>query len=192
MATKNKTKTMVMTAILTALVIILQYLSLVVKISSVPITLVLVPVVIGAAYCGAGTGAWLGFIFGFSVLISGASEPFFTINPLGTILTVLIKGTACGFFAGLTYKALEKFNRHLAVILSAIVCPMVNTGIFFLGCLTFFMPTVTQWAEAAGLGENVALYMFVGLAGINFLVELGINIILNPIILRLLNYRKNA
>ena len=192
MATKNKTKTMVMTAILTALVIILQYLSLVVKISSVPITLVLVPVVIGAAYCGAGTGAWLGFIFGFSVLISGGSEPFFTINPLGTILTVLIKGTACGFFAGLTYKALEKFNRHLAVILSAIVCPMVNTGIFFLGCLAFFMPTVTQWAEAAGLGENVALYMFVGLAGINFLVELGINIILNPIILRLLNYIKNA
>ena len=99
MTTQNKTKTMVMAAILTALVFILQYLSLVVKISNVPITLVLVPVVIGAAYCGIGTGAWLGLVFGFSVLITGASEPFFSINPLGTILTVLIKGTACGFFA---------------------------------------------------------------------------------------------
>lgn len=192
MTKQSKTQTMVMTAILTALVIILQYLSLVVKISSVPITLVLVPVVIGAAYCGVGTGAWLGFIFGFAVLISGASEPFFTINPPGTIITVLVKGTACGFFAGLVFKALEKVNKHLAVIASAIVCPVVNTGVFFLGCLAFFMPTVTEWASAAGLGNNIALYMFVVLAGINFLVELGINIILNPIILRLLNYRKKA
>ena len=170
MTTQNKTKTLVMAAILTALVFILQYLSLVVKISNVPITLVLVPVVIGAAYCGIGTGAWLGLVFGFSVLITGASEPFFSINPLGTILTVLIKGTACGFFAGVAYKALEKFGRHIAVIVSAIICPIVNTGVFFLGCLAFFMPTVTEWAIAAGLGENVALYMFVVLAGVNFLV----------------------
>lgn len=187
---KMTTQTMVMGAILTALVIVLQYISLVVKVGPVPLTLVLVPVIIGAASGGCGMGAWLGFVFGFAVLISGAGEPFLTINPLGTILTVLVKGTACGFFAGLAYKALEKVNRYLAVAIASIVCPVVNTGIFFVGCLCFFMSTITQWAEAAGMGGNIALYMFVGLAGINFLVELGTNIILNPIISRLLNYRK--
>ena len=47
MKTQNKkmsTETMVIGAVLTALVVILQYVSMVVKISSVPITLVLVPV----------------------------------------------------------------------------------------------------------------------------------------------------
>lgn len=187
---KMTTQTMVLGAILTALVVILQYISLVVKVGPVPLTLVLVPVIIGAASGGCGMGAWLGFVFGFAVLISGASEPFFTINPPGTIATVLVKGTACGYFAGLTYKAIAKYNRYIAVAVASIVCPVVNTGIFFIGCLFFFMPTVTEWAIAAGMGDNVALYMFVGLAGINFLVELGTNIILNPIISRLLNYRK--
>lgn len=187
---KMTTQTMVMGAILTALVIVLQYISLVVKVGPVPLTLVLVPVIIGAASGGCGMGAWQGFVFGFAVLISGAGEPFFTINPLGTIVTVLVKGTACGYLAGLAYKALEKHNRYIAVAVASVVCPVVNTGVFFIGCLIFFMPMVTEWAAAGGFGDNVALYMFVGLAGINFLVELGTNIILNPIITRLLNYRK--
>lgn len=184
---KMSTKTLVMGAILTALVLILQYVSMVVKISSIPITLVLIPIVIGAAYCGQGMGAWLGFMFGLSVLIiPGASEPFFTINPLGTIITVLAKGIACGFLAGVVYKALEKKNRYFAVLAAAIVCPLVNTGIFFIGCLLFFMSTIREWAG----GENIALYMFVGLAGINFLVELCINLVLNPTISRLLDALK--
>ncbi len=178
-----KTQKMVMGAILTALVFILQYVSMIVKISAVPITLVLIPVVIGAAYCGRSIGAWLGFTFGIAVLVTGASEPFFTINPAGTIITVLAKGTLCGWFAGIVYKALEKTNRYLAVFAASVVCPIVNTGVFFLGCLAFFMPTIREWAGS----QNVAAYMFVGLAGINFIVEFAINLILNPTITRLLD-----
>ncbi len=177
------TNVLVMGAILTALVFILQYVSMIVKISAVPITLVLIPVVIGAAYCGRGMGAWLGFVFGMAVLLTGASEPFFSINPIGTVITVLAKGTLCGFLAGLTYQALQKKNRYLAVLVAAVVCPIVNTGVFFLGCLVFFMPTIQLWAG----DQNVALYMFVGLAGINFVVEFGINLILNPTITRLID-----
>lgn len=196
---RMSTETMVMGAVLSAIVIVLQFLSVLVSRALIAsgaaitsITLVLVPVIIGAATCGRGMGAWLGFVFGFSVLISGASEPFFSFNPLGTIVTVLVKGTACGYFAGLAYKAIEKHNRYIAVAVASVVCPLVNTGIFFIGCLVFFMPTITEWAIAAELGDNIILYMLVGLAGINFLVELITNIILNPIITRLLNYRKKA
>ncbi len=180
------TETLVMGAILTALVFILQYVSMTVKISAVPITLVLIPVVIGAAYCGRGMGAWLGLVFGIAVLVTGASEPFFTINPIGTIITVIAKGTLCGLLAGIAYKSLENKNRYLAVLVAAIVCPIANTGIFFIGCILFFMPTIREWAGS----QNVALYMFVGLAGINFLVEFGINLILNPTISRLLDALK--
>ncbi|MFA7637559.1 MAG: ECF transporter S component [Monoglobales bacterium] len=187
---KMATSTMVIGAILTALVIVLQYFSMTVKVGPAQLTLVLVPIIIGAATCGWGMATWLGFMFGIAVLITGAGEPFFTINPLGTIVTVLVKGTACGLLAGLTYKALKRVNQYFAVLAASVVCPVVNTGIFLLLCPLFWMDTIKGWAEGAGFGDNVVLFMFVGLAGMNFLVELLVNIVLNPVITRLLNYKK--
>ena len=187
---KLSTKNLVLAAILTALVIILQFMGAFVKFGPFSISLVLIPIVIGAASCGKSIGAWLGLVFGIVVLASGDAAVFLAINPLGTVLTVLAKGTACGFLAGLTYKSFEKTNKTLAVAVSAIVCPLTNTGIFLLGCLAFFMETVAEWASAFGFGNNVIGYMIFGLIGANFLVELLTNIILSPIIVRLLNIRK--
>jgi hypothetical protein len=62
---------------------------------------------------------------------------------------------------------------------------VVNTGIFLLGCKLFFYDTVAAWGAAAGFA-NAANYMFLGLAGTNFLVELGANILLVPVIVRLI------
>ena len=187
---KMSTNTLVLSAVLTALVVILQFMGSFVKLGPFSVSLVLIPLVIGAATCGALTGAWLGLVFGAIVLISGDAGAFLGVNVLGTIVTVLLKGIACGFFAGLVYKLLERINRYVAVIGAAIVCPLVNTGVFLLGCLVFFMDTVTGWATAAGLGGNVAQYMIFGLVGGNFLFELGLNIIISPVIVRLLNIRK--
>ena len=76
------------------------------------------------------------------------------------------------------YKLLENKNKWLAVISAAIVCPIVNTGVFLLGCLVFFLDTVTVWAG----GSNVGTYMIVGLVGVNFLFEMAVNIIFAPAI----------
>lgn len=188
---KMSTKTLVLGAVLTALVFLLQMIAVGMRVSGLfTISLVLVPVVIGAAVCGKGIGAWLGFVFGVAVLVSGDAGAFLTVNPLGTIITVLAKGIACGYFAGLAYSLLEKYNRYAAVVVSAVVSPVVNTGIFLLGCLAFFMPTITEWASSFGFGNNVGGYMILSLVGINFLLELGINIVLSPVIMRLLNVRK--
>ena len=76
-----------------------------------------------------------------------------------------------------------------AVMAAAVACPVVNTGIFLIGCVLFFYETVAGWG--AGLGfENVAAYMFLGLAGGNFLFEMGVNLVLSPIVVRLLNIVK--
>lgn len=183
---KYDTKKMVLTAILTALVVILQYLALFLRGTVFSFSFVLIPIVIGAATCGAGAATWLGFVFGMVVLISGDANPFLTVNAVGTVLTVLVKGSLCGMLAAVCYRGLEKYNRYLAVVVSAIVCPLVNTGIFLVGCLLFFMDTLRVWAA----GENVFVYMFVGLVGINFVFELVSNILLSPLVVRLLNIRK--
>lgn len=188
---KMSTQTLVLSAILTALVVLLQYLGGFIKLGPFSISLVLIPIVIGAATCGAGVGAWLGLVFAGMVFATGDASLFLAVNVPGTIITVLVKGVACGFLAGLAYQGVYKLSkkRYLAVAVAAVVCPVVNTGVFLLGCLAFFMDTVAGWAAAAGLGGNVGRYMLVGLVGANFLFELATNIVLSPVATRLLNIR---
>ena len=176
------TRKMVLGAILTALVVVLQLMGAFVRFGPFSISLVLIPIVIGAATCGVGIGAWLGFVFGVAVLLSGDAAAFMAVNVAGTIATVLVKGTACGYAAGIVYKLLTKYNRYFAVVAAAVVCPVVNTGVFLIGCLLFFMETITQWAG----GTNVGTYMIVVLVGLNFLVELATNVVLGPVVSRLL------
>lgn len=186
---KEQTRILALGAVFTALVIILQLMGSFIRFGPFAISLVLVPIVIGAATCGYKIGAWLGFVFGVVVLASGDAAPFLAIDVFGTVLTVLLKGTACGFAAGLAYEVLKKYNRYLAVIAAAIVCPVVNTGVFLLGCLVFFMEAISEWGLSAGF-NNVAAYMFLGLAGGNFLFELASNVVLSPVIIRVLNIFK--
>ena len=184
MEKRISTRTLTGLALFTAIVFVLQFFGAAIRFGAFSISLVLIPIVVGAALYGPWAGAWLGFVFGLVVLLSGDAAPFLAVNPLGTVLTVLVKGTASGFCAGLIYRALEKVNGWLAAIAAAVTAPVVNTGIFLLGCLLFFLPTITEWGKAAGF-ENVGLYMVTAFVGLNFLFELAVNLILSPVIVRL-------
>ena len=184
----ESTKKLVLGAVLTALVIVLQLLGAFIRFGPFSISLVLVPIVIGAALCDYKIGGWLGLTFGAAVIMSGDASAFFAVDVAGTIITVLAKGILCGTLAGLTYKLFAKRNQYLAVIAAAVVCPIVNTGVFLIGCKLFFMSAVTEWGFAGGF-ESVTSYMFLGLAGGNFIFELITNIVLAPVILRIINFK---
>lgn len=182
---KMSVTTLATGAVLTALVVILQCMGTFIKFGPFSISLVLIPIVIGTATCGKEIGAWLGFVFGMVVLLNGDAAPFLAVNAPGTVITVLLKGTACGFVAGFVYEIANKklnFNTLVSTFIAAIVCPIVNTGIFILGCLVFFMDTITVWAN----GSNAIQYIFIGLVGGNFLFELAANIIFAPVIVRIM------
>ena len=186
---RQQTQTLVLGAIFTALVIVLQLMGSFIRFGMFSVSLVLIPIVLGAATCGVKIGAWLGFVFGLAVFISGDAAAFLAIDVFGTIVTVMLKGIGCGLTAGLVYKLIEKYNLYLAVIAAAIICPIVNTGIFLLGCCVFFLDAISEWGVSNGF-TNVAAYMFLGLAGGNFLFELATNILLSPVIVRVLNIKK--
>ena len=180
---------MVGVGLFTAIVVVLQFLGGGIKFGMFSISLVLVPIVVGSAVYGWKSGALLGFAFGAAVLLSGDAAAFLVIDPLGTVLVVLVKGIACGLVAGLVYKLLEQVHKTLAVFLAAVICPVVNTGIFLVGCKVFFYETIAAWGAAAGF-ENTASYMFLGLAGVNFIIEMAVNILLAPMIVRLIRLGK--
>ena len=190
--TRNKkmsTSDLTLLALLTALVALLAYLGGFIKIGGLAsISLTLIPVVLGAALCGPLAGAWLGGVSGIVFFMTADSAFWMGLSIPGTIITVMVKGILAGLCAGLVYKLLEKKNRYLAVTVAAIVCPVVNTGIFLLGCFAFFMDTVN--AGAVGADMSVGGYLIVFFVGLNFVFELLSNIILSPSIVRLLNLRK--
>ena len=184
------TQKLVMLALFTAMVIALQVLGGFIRFGQFSVSLVLMPIAIGAALLGILAGAWLGLVFGFVVLISGDSSAFLAINPAATVLIVLLKGALAGFVAGLMYKLFENRNKTVAAVIAAVVCPIINTGVLILGCYIFFLPTLTQWGLAAGASGATA-FIFLVLIGANFFFELGVNIILSPAIVRLIQYRRS-
>ncbi len=184
-SSKLDTKKLTYLAILTAIVVVLQFAGSFIRLGLFSVSLVLVPIVLGVALCGIGAGAWLGTAFATTVFISGDAALFLQINPAGTIVTVLLKGILCGAVAGLVYKYVSKLNKYVGVVLSAIVCPIVNTGIFLIGCRLFFFESIKEWASAEGTGAFT--YMILFLVGANFLFELLFNIVLCPAILKLVN-----
>lgn len=185
----KNTKKLVGIALFTAIVVVLQLIGSAIKFGQFSISLVLIPIVVGTALYGIGAGAWLGLVFGVTVLISGDAAAFLTVDVFGTIVTVLLKGTLAGLAAGAVYKLIEKKNKYAATIAAAFICPVINTGVFLLGCLIFFMPTINEWA--AGLGfESAGAYMITGLVGLNFVFELVVNLVLGPVIVRLVDLGK--
>lgn len=190
---RNKTVKLATAGILTAIVIVFQFLGASIKFGTFSVSLVLIPIVIGAALSGKNVSTWLGFIFSVVVLLSGDAAVFLAIDPLGTVITVILKGTLAGFVGGLVFELLQKFNTYLAVVVSAILVPITNTGIFLIGCKLFFFETINEWATGSGF-DNAFTYMIVGLVGVNFLFELIINIVLSPSVVgavRVLSKRKH-
>ena len=99
-----------------------------------------------------------------------------------TVIVCLLKGTAAGYVAGLVYRAISKKNALAGVIVAAAAAPVVNTGLFVLAMLLFYQPQLQAWAGDTA----VATYIVTGLVGVNFLLELGVNLVLSPTITRLI------
>lgn len=171
------------TAILTAVVLSLQLVLGSVKFGPFNITFTLVPIILGAVLYGPLSAAFLGAVFGLTVcfsVISGNDAGGFVLfsqRPIITLLLCLVKSTAAGYLAGLFAK------RKSAVYLSAAVAPLVNTGIFILGLVVFFRDTLVLWANGE---EAVVQFILFSILGVNFLAELLLNLLLVPVILRIL------
>lgn len=184
-------KNVTMLGVLAAFVIVLQIFgSYFVIAGTVRLSFVLVPIVIGAILTGAVGGMILGFIFGVLTLIMGivGADPFtfvlFSQHPVLTILTCVIKGTAAGLVSGLVYKFLLTKNKTAAVFTASAIAPIINTGLFILGAL---LMSDTLSAKFVPDGSTVICFLIINCAGINFLIELGINLLLAPSVCRIIN-----
>ena len=189
----DKLQRMTGLSIFTAVIVVLTVLCTFVRFGPFSITLALAPIVIGAALYGPGAGAYLGGVFGLVVMLTGVFGwdggtvmYLMSLNAVGCILICIGKGAAAGWVSGLLYRLIARKNMHLGVVAAAVLCPVVNTGIFIIGMMLFYMSTLESWAG----GQAVIYYVIFGLTGINFLVELAVNLILSSGITSIIRYAK--
>ena len=202
---KNAILYMVEMALLTALVVVLQVFGTAVKIGPLPMSLVLVPIVMGACLLGVKAGAILGFAFGLVTAVMGIvgadgfSLILFEARPFWFVVLCLLKATAAGLGAGLLYRALERplgqKSKTLQTVLSCAIAPILNTGIFVLGMILFYFDTLnalpTLFPEAFGGFDSGTKLLFLGLAGLNFVGELTVSLVLSPVVVRVVDVVKN-
>ncbi len=175
-----KIRKMTTVALLMALVVVMQFISgMIPPIGGFSFSLVLIPIVIGAAVLGPSTGALLGATFGVVVAINcitgadAGGHMVFQASPWLCILVVVGKGVLAGLASGWTYKALAAKNAYVAMLCAAIICPVVNTGVF-LSCMgLFFIDVLAAWAG----GSSVIGYVLSGIVLANFVPELIINVV---------------
>ncbi len=174
-------------AVLLALVIVLQAFGGTVSIGAVQLNFTLLPIVLGAILYGAGVGAFLGLACGVVVLVQViiGAVPFYALiwanDPVATTFTCLLKTTVAGAVAGWLYAVIGKKNALVAVFVSAGIVPVINTALFIVGCL--FM---TNSVYGLAGGQNVLVFILVGLVTFNFFIEFAINLLLAPAVHRVI------
>lgn len=194
MKASAKTQRLTGLALMTGIIIVLQIVASFIKFGPFTITLALAPIIIGAALYGAGAGAYLGSVFGVVVFIACVAgwdmggNILFTARPLVTLILCVVKGALAGLAAGAVYRALAQRSPMAGSILAGIVCPVVNTGIFCLGLAGFYYDTLVAWAG----GTALVYYVITVLVGLNFLLEMAINLVLSSVIVRVVKARTAA
>lgn len=161
-------------AILSALTIILTVVSNYIVIGGISINLSLIPIVLAAIIFGPYAGFFVGLINGGFIMLSAGA--FFAVSIHGTILVCLLKTSVAGLVAGFVYEWLNDVNEFVSTLITALVVPFINTTLFILGSLIFFNGV---------FGELISI-----LVSVNFLIEVAINIVLSPAILRVIKVVK--
>ena len=187
MNNKQKTANIAIIGLFSAVTVVLQLLSYGIKIGTFNLSLVLIPIVLGAYLYGPKVGAILGGVFGAVVTVccftglDAGGYILVSASPFLTSAVCLLKGIAAGLASGLVAKALKAKNEYLAVVLAALTAPIVNTGLFVGAMFIFFKDILASWAG----GANIVTYAITGLVGVNFIIEFTVNAVMAPSLLRI-------
>lgn len=185
---KQKTLRLVQLGLLSGIILLLQQIVIPLP-GGLSLSLVLIPIVVGAVLYGPASGALLGGVFGAAVsvmAVQGRLGPLTTMMighhlPL-TIAICMLKGVAAGFVAGLIPRIFPK-RPFAGILLAAAAAPVANTGIFLLGMLTVFRGVMMEFAADIGMGgANAVYFAIVVLVGMNFVIEFAANLVLSPAI----------
>ena len=187
---KASTRELVTTAMLVALIVALQsFSSVAARFGLFSFALGLFPATIGSVLNGKKKSLLFGAALGITILTTDATAfALYGVNVLATIFVVLLKSVASTFVTATVFELLGKCNRYVAVVVAAILGPIFNTAIFTVGVCIFFQDYFSAFVDS-GVPFIVGFILLI--LG-NFIIEMVINIVLSPAVLRVVDMRKKG
>lgn len=190
----ERTLYLVQLAILTAILLFLEVTGLgYIRIPAISMTIMQVPVVIGAIVLGPGAGAVLGGVFGLTSFAQAfGKDPFgailLSLDPLGLFVTTVLTRILMGWLCGLIYRTLNRtrLSGGLSLLIASLSGALLNTLFFMSMFILFFFQAPDVQNIAANLGTNDPLLFAVLLVGVQGLIEAGICTLLGSAIAKAL------
>lgn len=177
-------------AVLVALLVVLQLFASAIPMFGVTLNFSLIPIVLGGIFFGMWGGGLMGLISGlltFLVTAVMGREPstafLFQASPVLLTLTCILKTTVAGFMAGLLYRLIAKKSPIAASYVSALVVPVLNTGLYLLG-IVFMKDAASEFLGTEATAEAVFIAVFL-MIWLNFVLEVVINVLFAPAICRI-------
>lgn len=185
----KKSKFVVDCAILCALTVVLQLLStFMTNALQLSLTLALIPVAIACIHYGAKCGVIVSAAMGITLYIECVvgtqvgGNVMFMLDPVRTFIGSALRVMAAAGCVLLVAYLTKKYEgkKWRTFMLSALL-PFFNTSIFIVAFVTLFNSLLHEWANAAG--ATAVTYIFLGLVGVNFIVEVITCTVLCPAII---------
>ena len=177
--TRLTVQDMVRLSVLVAIMLLLELTGLgMIRTAGLEITLLLVPVIVGAIVMGPGAGAFLGGVFGCISFWECFGKSTFgvallAIDPVGTFLVCVPTRILAGFVCGLVFKALHKLDKSnlWSFGVAGLAGALCNTALFMTTLCLFFYNSDFIQSVAQTLGTANFFLFVVAFVGINGLVE---------------------
>ncbi|MCR5807864.1 MAG: ECF transporter S component [Oscillospiraceae bacterium] len=174
---KFGTKELCLLGLMAAIVVLMSATPLgYLKIGTLSVSLLMIPVSIAAIALGPVGGAIIGAVFGFTSFAQCfGADPFGTAlasyNIVATFASCVLARVLAGAGAGFVFKLLsKKTNDYVAYPVTGIVAALLNT-LFFMGSLVLFFGNTP---EVAGWKGDLNFFAFL-------VVAVGINMIIEPV-----------
>ena len=176
-----RTGRMARLAVLVAIVLIMSFTPLgFLPVGTLSLTLLPIPVAIGAIMFGPMAGAALGGLFGLMSFVRGVmgldlGPILLSINPLLFFLSCVLPRVFEGAIGGIFYKGLQSIlKQRIAATISGFFVAFFNTVLYLGGLILLFWSTfVAPWAVnegADGTATGIVVFVF-GLYLVQALIE---------------------
>lgn len=209
---ERKTTKMVLTGIFSAIIIVMASIPFLgfIPLGVINVTILQVPVIIGAIMLGPRYGAFLGFLFGLCSFLNATLRPtslsafvftpFLANGNLGSLVVCFVPRILIGITSYYSYKwikrhfdkknkgndkKIRRYGESKALFAAGVIGSMTNTLLVMNFIFLFFTET---YAQVMGIsGGAVSLYWFImGIIGVNGIPEAVASAFITAAVLKVL------
>ena len=196
MKEKINTKYMVELALVMAIIILMAMTPLgYIRTPLLQITLLTVPVAVGAIILGPRAGAICGATFGCTSIYTALTAPsamsaaMLEVNVFGAFFTMLVPRILEGWLCGLIFLALYKIKptRRISYYVASLSCPLLNTVLFMGSLVLFFYKSDYIQGLTESLGVHNPVAFVIAAVGAQGLLEAIICFVVASLVTRALS-----